>query len=127
MVFGADREGTGNRSQKKWIGVFTRTQTGSLLSRLNRDVVGTQHAVTSTLSGIVSNAVKIIAILVVMFYLSWSITLVAIILIPIFVIPAKLIGRKMQRLTREAMQIDALLGSHMTERCNVDGALLWKL
>jgi ATP-binding cassette subfamily B protein len=113
--------------QKQGIGFFSRTQTGSLVSRLNTDVVGAQQAVTSTLSGIVSNAVKIIAILVVMFYLSWSITLVAIILIPIFVIPAKLIGRKMQRLTREAMQIDALLGSHMTERFNVAGALLVKL
>lgn len=113
--------------QKQGIGFFSRTQTGSLVSRLNTDVVGAQQAVTSTLSGIVSNAVKIIAILVVMFYLSWSITLVAIILIPIFVIPAKLIGRKMQRLTREAMQIDALLGSHMTERFNIAGALLVKL
>jgi ATP-binding cassette subfamily B protein len=112
---------------KQGIGFFSRTQTGSLVSRLNTDVVGAQQAVTSTLSGVVSNAVKIIVILLTMLYLSWPITLIAIVLIPIFIIPAKLIGRKMQRLTRESMQIDALLGSHMTERFNVAGALLVKL
>jgi ATP-binding cassette subfamily B protein len=113
--------------QKQGIAFFSRTQTGSLVSRLNTDVAGAQQAVTSTLSGILSNVVKVVVILLTMFYLSWPITLIAVVLIPIFIIPAKLIGRRMQRLTRESMQLDALLGSIMTERFNVAGALLVKL
>jgi len=113
--------------QRQPIAFFTRAQTGSLVSRLNSDVVGAQQAITSTLSGVLSNILSLIVILVTMFYLSWMISLIAVLLIPLFVLPAKAIGRRLQRLTRESMQLDAALGSMMTERFNVAGAMLVKL
>jgi ATP-binding cassette, subfamily B, bacterial len=113
--------------QRQPIAFFTRAQTGSLVSRLNSDVVGAQQAITSTLSGVLSNALSLIVILVTMFYLSWQISLIAVLLIPLFIFPAKAIARRLQRLTRESMQLDAALGSMMTERFNVAGAMLVKL
>jgi ATP-binding cassette, subfamily B, bacterial len=113
--------------QQQPIAFFTRAQTGSLVSRLNSDVIGAQQAITSTLSSVVSNVISLILVLAAMFYLSPLVTAVSLVLLPVFVIPARLVGRRLQRLTRESMQLDAELGSTMTERFNVAGAMLVKL
>jgi ATP-binding cassette subfamily B protein len=113
--------------QQQPIAFFTRAQTGSLVSRLNSDVIGAQQAITSTLSGVVSNILSLILVLAVMFWLSPVVTLAALVLIPVFILPARALGRRMQRLTRESMQLDAAMGSTMTERFNVAGAMLVKL
>jgi ATP-binding cassette, subfamily B, bacterial len=113
--------------QRQPIAFFTRTQTGSLVSRLNSDVIGAQQALTSTLSSVVANVLSLVLVLIVMITLSWQVTLVALVLIPLFILPARLVGRKLQRLTRESMQLDAAMGSTMTERFNVAGAMLVKL
>ena len=113
--------------QRQPIAFFTRAQTGSLVSRLNSDVIGAQQALTSTLSSVVSSALQLILVLVAMFYFSWLVTVIALVLIPMFLIPARLVGRRLQRLTRESMQLDAAMGSTMTERFNVAGAMLVKL
>jgi ATP-binding cassette subfamily B protein len=113
--------------QQQPIAFFTRAQTGSLVSRLNSDVIGAQQAITSTLSSVVSNVLSLILVLGAMLYLSWLVTVVSLVLLPVFVIPARLVGRRLQRLTRESMQLDAELGSTMTERFNVAGAILVKL
>jgi ATP-binding cassette, subfamily B, bacterial len=113
--------------QQQPIAFFTRAQTGSLVSRLNSDVIGAQQAITSTMSSVVSNILTTASILVAMFYLSWQISLIALPLIPLFLLPAKRVGRRLQRLTRESMQLDAAMGSTMTERFNVAGAMLVKL
>ena len=113
--------------QQQPVAFFTRAQTGSLVSRLNSDVIGAQQAITSTLSGIVSNALSLILVLAAMFVLSPVVTLAALVLIPVFILPARALGRRMQRLTRESMQLDAAMGSTMTERFNVAGAMLVKL
>ena len=113
--------------QRQPIAFFTRAQTGSLVSRLNSDVIGAQQAITSTLSGVVSNVLSLILVLAAMFYLSWVVTVAALVLLPVFILPARAIGRRMQRLTRESMQLDAAMGSTMTERFNVAGAMLVKL
>jgi ATP-binding cassette, subfamily B, bacterial len=113
--------------QRQPIAFFTRAQTGSLVSRLNNDVIGAQQALTSTLSSVVSNVLSLILVLVVMISLSWLVTVVALVLLPMFIIPARLVGRRLQRLTRESMQLDAAMGSTMTERFNVAGAMLVKL
>jgi ATP-binding cassette, subfamily B, bacterial len=113
--------------QQQPIAFFTRAQTGSLVSRLNSDVIGAQQAITSTMSSVVSNVLTVVAILVTMFYKSWQISLIALVLIPLFLLPAKRVGRRLQRLTRESMQLDAAMGSTMTERFNVAGAMLVKL
>ena len=113
--------------QQQPIAFFTRAQTGSLVSRLNSDVIGAQSAITSTMSSVVSNILTTGAILVTMFLISWQISLIALVLIPLFILPAKRVGRRLQRLTRESMQLDAAMGSTMTERFNVAGAMLVKL
>ncbi|HWN63432.1 MAG TPA: ABC transporter ATP-binding protein [Streptosporangiaceae bacterium] len=113
--------------QEQPIAFFTRAQTGSLVSRLNSDVIGAQQAITSTMSSVVSNILTVGAILVTMFLLSWQISLIALVLIPLFLLPARRVGRRLQRLTRESMQLDAAMGSTMTERFNVAGAMLVKL
>ena len=113
--------------QRQPIAFFTRAQTGSLVSRLNSDVIGAQQAITSTLSAIVSNALTLVLVLIAMFSLSWLVTVITLAMIPAFVIPARLVGRRLQRLTRESMQLDAAMGSTMTERFNVAGAMLVKL
>jgi ATP-binding cassette, subfamily B, bacterial len=113
--------------QQQPIAFFTRAQTGSLVSRLNSDVIGAQQALTSTLSSVVSSVLQLILVLVAMFYYSWLVTVIALVLVPMFLIPARLVGRRLQRLTRESMQLDAVLGSTMTERFNVAGAMLVKL
>jgi ATP-binding cassette subfamily B protein len=113
--------------QRQPVAFFTRTQTGSLVSRLNSDVIGAQQALTSTLSSVVANVLSLTLVLIVMVSLSWQVTVVALVLIPLFVVPARIVGRKLQRLTRESMQLDAAMGSTMTERFNVAGAMLVKL
>ena len=113
--------------QRQPIAFFTRAQTGSLVSRLDGDVVGAQQAITSTLSGVVSNLLSLVVILVTLFYLSWLVSVIALAMIPLFILPARLVGRRMQRLTRESMQLNAEMGSTMTERFNVAGAMLVKL
>ncbi len=113
--------------QRQPIAFFTRAQTGSLVSRLNSDVIGAQQALTSTLSSVVSSVLQLILVLIAMFYYSWLVTVIALVLIPMFLIPARLVGRRLQRLTREGMQLDAAMGSTMTERFNVAGAMLVKL
>jgi ATP-binding cassette subfamily B protein len=113
--------------QQQPIAFFTRAQTGSLVSRLNSDVIGAQQALTSTLSSVVSNALSLALVLGAMLWLSWLVTVIALAMIPLFIIPARLVGRRLQRLTRESMQLDAEMGSTMTERFNVAGAMLVKL
>jgi len=113
--------------QRQPIAFFTRAQTGSLVSRLDGDVVGAQQAITSTLSGVISNLISLVVILAGLFYLSWLVSLIALAMIPLFILPARLVGRRLQRLTRESMQLNAEMGSMMTERFNVAGALLVKL
>jgi ATP-binding cassette, subfamily B, bacterial len=113
--------------QRQPIAFFTRSQTGSLVSRLNTDVIGAQQALTSTLSSTVSSSLQLILVLIAMFYFSWLVTIVALVLVPLFLLPARRVGRKLQRLSRESMQLDAELGSTMTERFNVAGAMLAKL
>jgi ATP-binding cassette subfamily B protein len=104
-----------------------RAQTGSLISRLNSDVIGAQRALTTTLSSVVSNVISLIMVLITMFWLSWQVTLIALVLLPIFVVPAKMVGRKIARISREQMVLDAEMSSLMTERFNVAGAMLSKL
>jgi ATP-binding cassette, subfamily B, bacterial len=113
--------------QRQPLAFFTRAQTGSLVSRLNSDVIGAQQAITSTLSSVVANVIGLVLVLAAMFYLSWLVTVVTLVLIPFFIIPARLVGRRLQRLTRESMQLDAAMGSTMTEHFNVAGAMLVKL
>ena len=113
--------------QSQPIAFFTRTQTGSLVSRLNNDVIGAQRAFTTVLSGVVSNVVSVVAVVVVMVTLSWQITLASLLLVPVFLVPARLVGRRLQALTRESFQLNAELGNRMTERFNVGGALLVRL
>ena len=109
------------------VAFFTRAQTGALVSRLNSDVTGAQQAFTSTLSGVVSNLVSLVLVTTAMVYLSWPITLGALVLLPVFLLPARRFGRRLQTLAREQMQVNADLGNRMTERFNVAGALLVKL
>jgi len=113
--------------QRQPIAFFTRAQTGSLVSRLNSDVIGAQTALTSTLSSVVSSALQLILVLAAMFYYSWLVTVIALALVVMFLLPARFVGRRLQRLTRESMQLDAAMGSTMTERFNVAGAMLVKL
>jgi ATP-binding cassette, subfamily B, bacterial len=113
--------------QRQPIAFFIRAQTGSLVSRLNSDVVGAQQAIISTMSSVVSNVLSASVILVAMFYLSWQISLITLALIPLFLLPARRVGRRLQRLTRESMQLNAAMASTMTERFNVAGAMLVKL
>ena len=113
--------------QRQPIAFFTRTQTGSLVSRLNNDVIGAQQAFTSTLSNVIGNAATLVATLVAMLFLSWQITLLALILLPMFLLPARALGPKLSAITRERYQVDAAMGQTMTERFNISGALLVKL
>lgn len=113
--------------QRQSIAFFTRTQTGSLISRINSDVIGAQQAFTSTLSGIVSNALTLVLVTIAMLTLSWQITLVSLILLPIFIVPTKWIGRQLAIYTRKSFDLNAEMSSTMTERFNVSGAFLVSL
>jgi ATP-binding cassette, subfamily B, bacterial len=109
------------------IAFFTRTQTGKLVSRLNSDVIGAQQAFTSTLSTVLTNLISLVLVLVAMIILSWQLTLAALIMLPVFLIPAKIVGRKLADLTRQQMQLNGDMSATMTERFGVSGALLVKL
>jgi ATP-binding cassette subfamily B protein len=113
--------------QRQPIAFFMRTQTGSLISRLNSDVIGAQRAITTTLSSVVSNVISLILVLITMIVLSWQVTLIALVLLPIFIVPAKWVGKRLQKISREQMVLDAEMSSLMTERFNVAGAMLAKL
>jgi ATP-binding cassette subfamily B protein len=121
------REKVFGHVQEMPLAFFSRTQTGALISRLNNDVLGAQQAFTDTLSSIVSNLITVVLTVAVMAFLSWQITVVALLLLPAFVFPARRIGRKLQLLTREAYNLNAQMNNTMTERFNVSGALLVKL
>ncbi|MFM1986276.1 MAG: hypothetical protein RIS18_493, partial [Actinomycetota bacterium] len=116
-----------NHVQAQPIAFFTRTQTGSLISRVNGDVIGAQQAFTSTLSGIISNGISLIIVLSTMLILSWQITITSLLLLPVFLVPAKWMGKRVQALSREQMTLNAEMSQTMTERFNVSGALLVKL
>src|SRR3712207_436574 len=113
--------------QRMPLAFFTRTQTGALVSRLNNDVIGAQRAFTSTLSGVVSNVIGLVLTAGVMLTLSWQITLLSLVMVPLFVLPARRIGRRLQEITRESYELNASMNATMTKRFNVAGALLVKL
>jgi ATP-binding cassette, subfamily B, bacterial len=113
--------------QQQPLAFFTRSQTGSLVSRLNTDVVGAQQAVTGLLTQTLSTVLTLGLVLSAIFALSWQLAVVSLVLVPIFVAPGKTVGRRVQRLARETMQLDAEIGSLMNERFNVAGAMLAKL
>jgi len=113
--------------QRQSIAFFTRTQTGALISRINSDVMGAQQAFTGTLSGVVSNVVSLVLVVTTMLILSWQITLISLLLLPVFLLPTKWVGKRIQALTRDAFNLNATMSSTMTERFNVSGALLVSL
>ena len=113
--------------QRMPIAFFTRTRTGALVSRLNNDVIGAQRAFSDTLSGVVSNIVTLLLTFVVMVGISWQITLLALLLLPVFVIPARRMGSRLARLERESANHNASMGTQMTERFSAPGAMLVKL
>jgi ATP-binding cassette subfamily B protein len=110
--------------QRQSVAFFTRTQTGALISRINSDVIGAQQAFTATLSGVVSNSVSLVLVVGTMLVLSWQITIVSLLLLPLFLVPTKWVGKKLQSLTRESFGLNAEMSSTMTERFNVSGAML---
>ncbi|WP_206341374.1 ABC transporter ATP-binding protein [Streptomyces ureilyticus] len=113
--------------QRMPVAFFTRTRTGALVSRLNNDVIGAQRAFSNTLSQVVGNLVTLLLTLAVMLTLSWQITLLALVLLPVFVVPARRMGRRMAKLQREAADLNAAMGTRMTERFSAPGATLIKL
>jgi ATP-binding cassette subfamily B protein len=113
--------------QRMPLAFFTRTQTGALISRLNNDVIGAQQAFTDLLSNVLGNLVTVVIVLVAMFFLSWQITLVALVLLPLFLIPARVVGRKLGAMTMESYKLNAEMNMVMNERFNVSGAMLVKL
>jgi ATP-binding cassette subfamily B protein len=116
-----------DKVQQMPVAFFTRTQTGALISRLNNDVIGAQTAVTSTLGSVVSNVVVLITTLAAMLALEWRLTVLSLIVLPVFIVPAKRVGRKLQEISREQMSLNAEMNTQMSERFNVSGALLVKL
>ncbi|HVV20025.1 MAG TPA: ABC transporter ATP-binding protein [Pseudonocardiaceae bacterium] len=121
------RTGVFGHIQRMPLAFFTRTQTGALISRLNSDVLGAQQAFTDTLSSVVSNLITLLLTLGAMLLLSWQITLVALVILPVFVIPARRMGNRLATITRESYNLNAEMHTTMSERFNVAGALLVKL
>lgn len=113
--------------QSQPLAFFTRTQTGSIMSRLNNDVIGAQTAVTSTLGTVVSNIITLIVTLAVMLSLDWKLTLIALGVLPLFIYPARKVGNQLQGATREAMNLNSSMNATIVERFNVSGALIVKL
>jgi ATP-binding cassette, subfamily B, bacterial len=116
-----------DRVQHQSLAFFTRSQTGALISRLNNDVIGAQDAVTGTLGSVVSNVIILVTTLSAMILLEWRLTLLTLVVLPLFILPAKRMGRRLQHITRERMNLNAAMNTQMTERFNVAGALLVKL
>ncbi len=113
--------------QRMPIAFFTRTQTGALISRLNNDVLGAQQAFTDTFNSVIGNSISVGVTLIAMFVLSWKITVLALIMLPVFVFPARWVGRRLAAITREAYSLNAEMNAMMSERFNVAGALLVKI
>jgi ATP-binding cassette subfamily B protein len=113
--------------QRMPIAFFTRTQTGALISRLNNDVLGAQQAFTDTFNSVIGNAISVAVTLAAMFILSWQITLLALLLLPVFIFPARWVGRRLAAITREGYGLNAEMNTMMSERFNVSGALLVKI
>jgi ATP-binding cassette subfamily B protein len=116
-----------DKVQNMPIAFFTRTQTGALISRLNNDVVGAQTAVTGTLGSVVSNVVVLVTTLGAMLALEWRLTVLSLVVLPVFIIPARRVGVRLQDISREQMGLNASMNTQMTERFNVSGAMLVKL
>ena len=113
--------------QRQSIAFFTRAQTGALISRLNSDVMGAQRAFTSTLGGVVGNVISLVIVSATMFVLSWQITVASLLLLPLFMIPARWMGTRLQQLTRQQADFNSAMSTQMAERFNVSGALLMKI
>ncbi|MCP3853985.1 MAG: ABC transporter ATP-binding protein [Actinomycetia bacterium] len=113
--------------QRMPLSFFLRTQTGALISRLNNDVIGAQRALTGTLGSVVSNVITLVTTLVAMALLEWRLTLLALLVLPAFILPTRRVGTRLQELTREGMNLNAAMNTTMTERFNISGALLVKL
>lgn len=116
-----------DKVQSMPIAFFTRTQTGALISRLNNDVIGAQTAVTGTLGSVVSNVIVLATTLIAMLALEWRLTLISLVVLPVFIIPARRVGVRLQSIAREQMGLNAEMNTQMTERLSVSGALLVKL
>lgn len=116
-----------DKVQRMPIAFFTRTQTGALISRLNNDVIGAQNAVTSTLGSVVSNVVVLVTTLGAMIALEWRLTLISLVVLPLFIVPAKRVGQRLGVLARQQMEYNAEMNTQMSERFNVSGAILVKL
>ncbi|HEX7659756.1 MAG TPA: ABC transporter ATP-binding protein [Pseudonocardiaceae bacterium] len=121
------RTGVFDHVQRMPLAFFSRTQTGALISRLNNDVQGAQQAFTDTLANVISNLISLVLVLGAMLLLSWQLTLTALVILPIFVIPARRMGRRLAKITRESYELNATMNNTMSERFNVSGALLVKL
>lgn len=113
--------------QQQSIAFFTRAQTGALISRLNSDVMGAQRAFTSTLGGVVGNLISLVVVAATMFVLSWQITVASLLMLPLFMIPARWMGSRLQTMTREQADYNSAMSTQMAERFNVSGALLMKI
>ncbi|HKY68084.1 MAG TPA: ABC transporter transmembrane domain-containing protein, partial [Acidimicrobiales bacterium] len=113
--------------QRMPLSFFTRTQTGALTNRLNSDVIGAQRALTTTIGGVASNVITLVTTLIAMALLEWQLTLLSLLVLPLFIVPARRVGRKLQAVTRTQMDLNASMNATMTERFNVSGALLVKL
>jgi ATP-binding cassette, subfamily B, bacterial len=118
------RTGLFDHIQRQPLAFFTHTQTGALTSRLNNDVIGAQRALTGTLGSVFSNLISLVTTLATMFVLNWRITLITVAVLPLFLLPARRVGRRLQAITRESMQLNAAMNTTMNERFNVAGALL---
>ncbi len=113
--------------QRMPLAFFTRTQTGALISRMNNDVIGAQRALTGTLGQVVFNALTVVATVIAMVVLQWRLALLALVILPVFIVPAKRVGARLQDITRQGMELNAGMNATMTERLNVSGAMLVKL
>jgi ATP-binding cassette, subfamily B, bacterial len=113
--------------QRMPLAFFTRTQTGALISRMNNDVIGAQRALTGTLGQVVYNLLTVVATVAAMLVLDWQLALLALAILPVFIVPAKRVGARLQDITREGMEVNAAMNATMTERFNVSGAMLVKL
>ncbi len=116
-----------DKVQRMPVAFFTRTQTGALISRLNNDVIGAQDAVTGTLGSLVSNVIVLSTTITTMLILEWRLTVLALVVLPLFILPAKRVGRVLQAISRQRMDLNAQMNAQMTERFNVSGAMLVKL
>jgi ATP-binding cassette, subfamily B, bacterial len=113
--------------QRMSLRFFTNTKIGELMSRLNNDVVGAQNAISNTITGIITNIVQAVAILSVMLTLQWQLTLVSVVILPLFILAARLLGERLRGIARRAMEANAQMNAHMNETLNIGGALLVKL